>query len=818
MPRDDVERGRSAPFTTSISSTLIRPIFGLGVFQKRGCFARTKRLAGNESRSAPDFPLFDAEGVLRSPYRPILVFTNLYPRSLYSNAQLRSLLPERILELYFDSVAIKGFSGRFCHILWPDDSSSSSEAREGPRREGGPGGGELTRESAIIQSWPRARQSAARHGLARLGAAASLAEPEERASSARRKASGTATRGASSLGMDAKSASASGPAGRSLEPIDCVVFAAMLAVSAVVGVYQAYKSRKSADAVREYLVGGQRMSVFPISMSLIASYISGIAILGLPAEMYVYGTQFWTVIIADSLVSLTMALVYLPVFYGLGITSSYEYLELRFNRAVRLVGSVMFLIKMLLYIPLVIYVPALAFNQVTGIDLHAITPVVCAVCIFYTTLGGLKAVVWTDTIQTFVMFGGVIAVAMLGTARVGGVAEVWRRNLETGRIEFFDFDPDPTVRHTFWTVVCGNYLNWLATCSVNQAMVQRCLSMPNLGRSNATITIMAFGIISIVSLSCYTGIVIFAAFHECDPISTKQIGKSDQLLPFFVMEMARAIPGLAGLFVSGVFSAALSTMSTGLNSMSGVIYEDMIKPCLRRGISDVAASRIMKLTVVLIGVVCVALVFLVEKLGGLIQAGKSLSGITAGPLLGIFSLGMFFPCANSAGALVGGLLSLNLVAWISFGTQAAVADGRIVFPVKPVSLEGCSDELKAYAANLTAEADPRAGGGPPPPFFLYRLSYLWYTWLGFLTAILVGLLVSWLTGSNGHAPADERLYTPFVRRFLRSTPSAKKGGAAAQSHGRAAPAPRPSPRPASRRPSQEGTELAKMSSLESPDA
>ncbi|XP_043798049.1 sodium-coupled monocarboxylate transporter 2-like isoform X2 [Apis laboriosa] len=491
---------------------------------------------------------------------------------------------------------------------------------------------------------------------------------------------------------------ADGSMHKSFGIIDCAVFAGMLAISAVVGVYQAYKSRKNEDAVREYLVGGQNMSIFPITMSLIASYISGITILGFPAEMYVYGTQLWCVVIADSFVSLTMAVVYLPVFYGLGITSSYEYLNLRFNGIVRLMGSAIFLIKMLLYIPLVIYVPALAFNQVTGMNLHAIAVLVCAVCIFYTTLGGLKAVVWTDAIQTIVMFGGVIVIAVIGTNQVGGFNEVWKRNRDTDRIQFFDMNLDPTVRHTFWTVVIGNYLNWLASCSVNQAMVQRCLAMPNLRNANIT-------------------------------------------------------------------------MSTGLNSMSGVIYEDMIKPWLRIPLSEIAVSRLMKLTVVLTGILCVTLVFLVEKLGALIQAGKSLASITAGPLLGIFTLGMFFPIANSSGALVGGLISLNLVAWISFGTQAAISSGKIHFPVKPVSIEGCSESLKNHATNLSLIVETAI---KEQPFFLYRMSYLWYTWVGFLTAILVGLLVSWITGLNKCKPGDEKLYTPVIRSFLRDSTITKR--------------------------------------------
>ena len=212
-------------------------------------------------------------------------------------------------------------------------------------------------------------------------------------------------------------------------------------------------------------------------------------------------------------------------------------------------------------------------------------------------------------------------------------------------------------------------------------------------------------------------------------------------------------------------------MSTGLNSMAGVIYEDMIKPWIRPPVSQVAASRTMKAIVVVAGLICVGLVFLVEKLSGLIQAGKSLSGITAGPLLGIFTLGMFFPIANSTGALVGGLVSLNLVAWISFGTQAAISSGNINFPVKPVSIDGCPESLKMRATNLTVIVETAIR---EQPFFLYRMSYLWYTWVGFLTAILIGLVVSWITGANKRKPGDENLYTPVIRGLLSTKVNAEQ--------------------------------------------
>ncbi|XP_076387575.1 sodium-coupled monocarboxylate transporter 1 isoform X2 [Megachile rotundata] len=489
--------------------------------------------------------------------------------------------------------------------------------------------------------------------------------------------------------MDSSTAAS---AQKSFDLIDCAVFAGMLAISAIVGVYQAYKARKNTDAVREYLVGGQNMSIFPISMSLIASYISGITILGLPAEMYVYGTQFWCIVIADLFVSLTMALVYLPVFYGLGITSSYEYLKLRFNGAVRLMGCAIFLVKMMLYIPLVIYVPALAFNQVTGINLHAIALLVCAVCIFYTTL-----VRRNEAIRDYRR--------ELENAFVSG----W---IESGRVDRRHSN-DPDVRRSDHRRDTRHREGWRVRASLEEKPRHR----PNRilrhgpGSDGATHLLdrgdrqlpqlvgQLFGessdgatmpgdaepqqserndrdngdrynehrLVELLHRSRHLRHLLRLRSHHdqgktrYDPATVsiafriakkrrvrfQRIRKPDQLLPYFVMEMAESIPGLPGLFVAGVFSAALSTMSTGLNSMAGVIYEDMIKPWLRVPLSDVAASRTMKATVVLTGIACVTLVFLVEKLGGLIQAGKSLSGITAGPLLGIFTLGMFFPLANS---------------------------------------------------------------------------------------------------------------------------------------------------------------------------
>lgn len=137
-------------------------------------------------------------------------------------------------------------------------------------------------------------------------------------------------------------------------------------------------------------------------------------------------------------VSIVTIYVFLPVFHKLQITSTYEYLERRFDMKNRMFASFLFALSLFLYLPIVIYIPALAFSAATGVNVHLITPIVCGVCIFYTTLGGLKAVVWTDTLQFTITVGAVIAVFILGVRSVGGIGVVFEEAIKGQRLDIFE--------------------------------------------------------------------------------------------------------------------------------------------------------------------------------------------------------------------------------------------------------------------------------------------------------------------------------------------------------------------------------------------
>ncbi|XP_049834467.1 sodium-coupled monocarboxylate transporter 1-like [Schistocerca gregaria] len=546
--------------------------------------------------------------------------------------------------------------------------------------------------------------------------------------------------------------------------VDYAVFAFMLGVSAAIGVYYGFCA--PASSADEYLMGGRSMKTFPIAMSLIASFVSGVTLLGMATEAYLYGIQFSYVCLGLIISSIVNALAFLPVFYDLHITSTYEYLDMRFGKSVRILGSFFFIINMVTWIPIVIYLPAIALNQVTGVDLRIISPVVCIVCIFYTCLGGIRAVVWTDVVQSLVMFGSVLVVVIKGTVDVGGLAVVWSRNVETGRIEPPLLDVDPRVRMALPSLLLGGLMQYLYNAGVNQIMVQRYLALPTLTKANIAVWIFTAGAASLILLSTYSGLLIFARYFDCDPLTTKVARAKDQLLPLMVAESLGGLPGMTGVFVAGIFSAALSSMSTALNSMAAVVFEDFFKTFFpRRQLSERQADILMKAVVVVLGSICTALVFVVDKLGSaVLQMSMSLSSMTNGPSLALFTAGMFFPWINTKGALAGGLTSVAVMSWLILGGQAYQASGDIRFATKPLSTDGCRyafDRVHNGSVAVTVDyqnSDVWSG---------YRVSPMWYTMMGWTIMLVVSLLVSLVVPpGEEEARPGAKLFSPLVRRWL----------------------------------------------------
>ncbi|XP_055545367.1 sodium-coupled monocarboxylate transporter 1-like isoform X1 [Wyeomyia smithii] len=550
---------------------------------------------------------------------------------------------------------------------------------------------------------------------------------------------------------------------------DYAVFSCMLVVCLVIGVFFGWKdhqrcrqqkmSRRNSEAL-DYLVGGRKLKIFPVAMSLVASFISGIALIGASTETYLYGIHFGFIFIGIILMAISMNYLFIPIFHALEITSVYEYLNLRFDERVRLLGSVLFTLATLLHLPIVIFVPALAFNQVSGINVHFITTVVCTVCIFYTGIGGIKAVVWTDVLQTIVMVGSLILIMWKGTSDIGGIGVLIERNLASSRIEPPNFSLDPTERVTFWTIIFGGGVFWIAKNSIHQMMVQRYLSLPSFRDAQRALIIYTIGIICIISMCFYNGLLIYATFHDCDPLTTKLARAKDQLVPLLVMKVLGGYPGLAGLFISGIFSASLSSLSTGLNSLAAIVLEDFVKPLLKNQQTERQTRYLMRGTVFFFGTVALVLVTLVEKLGTVLQLSMSLVPISLGPLLGIFLTGMLLPWVKPKSVLIGAATGLLIMAYIVIRGQIAIAAKEIIYPVKPVSIEGC---LYTFDNSTVMAQHPVSIEKS-----VHHVSFLYYTLIGASVTSVSSLLSIFVCGRQDISKLNPLLIAPFLRQYFYS--------------------------------------------------
>ncbi|NWT49127.1 SC5A5 protein, partial [Chroicocephalus maculipennis] len=242
---------------------------------------------------------------------------------------------------------------------------------------------------------------------------------------------------------------------------DYGVFGLMLLISTGIGLFHGL-AKGGQKTSEDFFTGGRQMSALPVGLSLSASFMSAVQVLGVPAEAYRYGAKFLWMCVGQLLNTLLTAQLFLPVFYRLGLTSTYEYLERRFSRSVRLCGTLQYVVATVLYTGIVIYAPALILNQVTGLDIWASLLSTGVICTFYTTVvsvgagggtwgsprvsgahpwlcfvqGGMKAVIWTDVFQVMVMLSGFIAIIIRGVLLVGGPAKVLGIAANGSRVNF----------------------------------------------------------------------------------------------------------------------------------------------------------------------------------------------------------------------------------------------------------------------------------------------------------------------------------------------------------------------------------------------
>uniref|UniRef100_H2YAS1 Sodium-coupled monocarboxylate transporter 1 n=1 Tax=Ciona savignyi TaxID=51511 RepID=H2YAS1_CIOSA len=504
------------------------------------------------------------------------------------------------------------------------------------------------------------------------------------------------------------------------------------------------------------------MSPIPLGLSISVTFISAITVIGLPTEAYVFGLIAAWYSLSTVGGTIFACIYYIPLYHRLKLTTVYEYLEMRFHKRNRVFASGMETFSLLLYMGTTVYVPALALSAVTPMSTNMAIVVTSSICTIYTVCGGLKAVVWTDALQSGIMFVGSLAAFIQGTVVVGGFGNVWKALERSGRVNFWVFDLDPRIR-PFWSLMVGASMSRVQLACCNQSICQRYLSCKSAkdARIAAIFSVAPKIVLTLIAIAC--GAAAYAYFEHCDPLKNGDIHKSDQILPYMVLKIFSDLPGMAGLFVAAAYSGTLSTVSSGINSLSAMVLEDFILP-RKPHMSTTAQMTTSKVTGIIMGVVLTTVAYLCSMTTGTVLALVStFRGSCGGPMLAVYTLGLFFPWCNGIGALAGQLVGTTFCLWIGLGGLIYGRDPKYLRKL-PTQTDGClspttlNSSLVDIHSNTTWIYDTKETTYSD----LYSISFMYFSMIGFIITIFIGLLVSFATGANDPKKMDPKVFVPII--------------------------------------------------------
>lgn len=478
------------------------------------------------------------------------------------------------------------------------------------------------------------------------------------------------------------------------------------------------QSRTSED----YLLGGRKMKSLPVGLSLFATLFSTISYLAWPGEVIKYGPMFLSICLAYPLVSIVVGRFLIPHIMSLKITSAYELLEVRLGLAVRLLGSTLFLLLRVLWMSVIVYATAgTVLMPLLGLD-PSLTPWVCAilggVTLVYTAMGGLRAVVWTDVLQSLILFAGAIAAIAAVTVHLGGVSAWWPKRWEPHWTEPVFYDPN--IRVTFLGAVLATFTWYVSTAGSDQMAVQRYLATRDAQAARKVLNTSLAANTLVFLLLAALGLALLAYFqtnpHYLPDGQTLYDG-ADLLFTRFVA--VGLPPGLSGLVIAGLLAAAMSSLSAGINASCSVVIADFVDRFgLRRGRAnaippaatprtpDPPASPVVatnhspdcptaaprgsawleRCVSVVIGVLMVLLSSLVGSVqGNLLEVAYKVVNLLCAPLFGLFCMAMFVPWATAFGTLVGAAAGLAVVVSINFWEELTGVKGISFLWAMPLS-------------------------------------------------------------------------------------------------------------------------------------
>lgn len=460
---------------------------------------------------------------------------------------------------------------------------------------------------------------------------------------------------------------------------------------ALIGIGFYYSRRQT--TTEEYFVGGRSVSPFLAGISLYATLFSTLSYIGVPGEIIQNGPVLVVVgVAATPLIYLIVGYWVIPMIMKLQVTSAYELLEKRLGFSVRLLGSAIFLLTRLLWMAVMLYTTSFVLVTVMGWDPVMATPLAIlagGLTAVYTVTGGLRAVVVSDVVQFFVLLTGAIFTLIFITVNMGGVSAWWPTEWVSywQPQPFFSLDPD--VRVTMVGTFIGAVIWWVCTSASDQMAIQRYLSTRDEKTARRAFLHNTFGNIGVTVILCLVGLAVLGFYRAnagAIPSSLSLANNGDVFFPHYVSHFLPT--GVPGLVLAGLLAAAMSSLSSGINSTITVIATDFIEP-FRSGppLSDKRQLRNARYLAAIISVVAIGGSQLAGNIpGNLMEVAMKTVNLLICPLFGLFFLALFVNFATPFGAMMGALYSFTAALLIGYW-EILIGGDQISFQwISPIAL------------------------------------------------------------------------------------------------------------------------------------
>ena len=435
------------------------------------------------------------------------------------------------------------------------------------------------------------------------------------------------------------------------------------------------------NTAENFAVADRSLTAWPLGLSIFASYISSMAFFGLPGRAYMSNCELLVAYLAFPFAAFVVVKYIVPFYRAQKDICAYTHLARRFGRWASLYATFFYILSQIVYMGTIFYFFSIVIGALTDLNGLLILLMTGATVVVYTSLGGLKAVVYSDVVQAGLIILGVIVCAVWVVAKVPGhLGEIVMTGLEFDKFSLGDFKFSLTSQNAWLRFIVGFVTN-IAILSFSQAIVQRYYAAKTTRDVKKSLGIVSVLFIGTIILLYFIGIGLFVFYQSNSSIIPDSLLAVDDgtVLPYFIFTEMPI--GIKGLILTCVLAATMSTVDTMINSISTTIYSEIYKPFIEKPYHRKRPLFVLYIISCITGVVSIGVAMLFSPKESVLEVMHTVAGISSGGMFGLFLLGFISKKIENVPAMIATAVGTVVIAWVGVTMYLPAS---LQLPVHPI--------------------------------------------------------------------------------------------------------------------------------------